>query len=145
MGFNLHLSKDLIEKYGIKRFGVRKGDIVRVVKGDSDKDEKLNIVGKEAKVIKVLKRERKVIVENINIAKADGKMKPRKLDPSSLTIVKIALEDAKRKQKLVELAAKRNKKVEEEIEEENKTDSSKEAPGQEGSKELENEEDEEDE
>ncbi len=145
MEFNLHLSKDLIEKYGIKRFGVRKGDIVRVVKGDSEKDEKLNIVGKEAKVIKVLKKEGKVIVENINIAKADGKMKPRKLDPSSLMIVKMDLEDAKRKQKLVELAAKRNKKVEEEVEEENKTDSSKEAPEQEGSKELENEEEEEDE
>lgn len=116
MELNLHLSNDLVEKYGIRKFGVRKGDIVRIVKGDSDKDEKLNIVGKEAKVVKVLRKERKIVVENVNVAKADGKMKPRKLDPSSLIIVKIELEDAKRKEKLSQLASLRNKVVEEEPE-----------------------------
>jgi large subunit ribosomal protein L24 len=116
MELNLHLSNDLSEKYGIKKFGVRKGDIVRIVKGDSNKDEKLNIVGKEAKVVKVLRKEGKIVVENINVAKADGKMKPKKLDPSSLILVKIELEDAKRKQKLSQLASLRNKVVEEEPE-----------------------------
>jgi len=116
MELNLHLSNDLSEKYGIKKFGVRKGDIVRIVKGDSNKDEKLNIVGKEAKVVKVLRKEGKIVVENINVAKADGKMKPKKLDPSSLVLVKIELEDAKRKQKLSQLASLRNKVVEEEPE-----------------------------
>ncbi|MGC8546647.1 MAG: 50S ribosomal protein L24 [Thermoplasmata archaeon] len=116
MELNLHLSNDLIEKYGIRKFGVRKGDIVRIVKGDSDKDEKLNIVGKEAKVVKVLRKERKIVVENVNVAKADGKMKPRKLDPSSLIIVKIELEDVKRKEKLSQLASLRNKVIEEEPE-----------------------------
>jgi len=78
----VHLSKDLVSRYGIKRFPVRKGDMVKIVKGDKEKDEKINIFGKEGKVIKVLKDEGKVVVENINISKADGKMKPRKLDPS---------------------------------------------------------------
>ena len=46
---NVHLSKDLISKYGIKNFPVRKGDMVRIVRGDAEKDEKLNIVGKEVR------------------------------------------------------------------------------------------------
>lgn len=117
MELNLHLSNDLSEKYGIKKFGVRKGDLVKIIKGDSHKDEKLNIVGKEAKVVKVLRKNNKIIVENVNIAKADGKMKPRKLDPSSLIITKLDLDDKKRKEKLAELAAKRDKIIEEEPEE----------------------------
>ncbi|MEM0134826.1 MAG: 50S ribosomal protein L24 [Thermoplasmatales archaeon] len=113
---NVHLSRDLISKYGIKNFPVRKGDMVRIVRGDAEKDEKLNIVGKEGKVIKILTGESKVVVENINIAKADGKMKPRKLDPSALVLTKLILEDKKRKERLTKLASFRNKTVEEEPE-----------------------------
>lgn len=113
---NVHLSKDLISKYGIRNFPVRKGDMVRIVRGDAEKDEKLNIVGKEGKVIKIMTGEGKVVVENINIAKADGKMKPRKLDPSALVLTKIVLEDKKRKERLTKLASFRNKVVEEEPE-----------------------------
>ncbi len=143
MELNLHLSRDLSEKYGIRKFGVRKGDMVRIVKGDSNKDEKLNIVGKEAKVVKVLRKEGKVIVENINVAKADGKMKPRKLDPSSLILVKIEMEDPKRKQKLSELASLRNKVVEEEPE--RKSDEKEDNKEETGDKEEEVEEEEENE
>lgn len=110
----VHLSKDLVSRYGIKRFPVRKGDMVRIIKGDSEKDEKLNIRGKEGKVVKVLKDENKVIVENVNISKADGKMKPKKLDPSALVITKVILEDKRRKERLARLASMRNKVVEEE-------------------------------
>ncbi len=113
---NVHLSKDLISKYGIKNFPVRKGDMVRIVRGDAEKDEKLNIVGKEGKVIKIMTDKGKVVVENINIAKSDGKMKPRKLDPSALVLTKIVLEDKKRKERLTKLASLRNKVVEEEPE-----------------------------
>ena len=113
---NVHLSKDLISKYGIKNFTVRKGDMVRIVRGDAEKDEKLNIVGKEGKVIKIMTDKGKVVVENINIAKSDGKMKPRKLDPSALVLTKIVLEDKKRKERLTKLASLRNKVVEEEPE-----------------------------
>ena len=113
---NVHLSKDLISKYGIKNFPVRKGDMVRIVRGDAEKEEKLNIVGKEGKVIKIMTDKRKVVVENINIAKSDGKMKPRKLDPSALVLTKIVLEDKKRKERLTKLASLRNKVVEEEPE-----------------------------
>ena len=113
---NVHLSKDLISKYGIKNFPVRKGDMVRIVRGDAEKDEKLNIVGKEGKVIKIMTDKGKVVVENINIAKSDGKMKPRKLDRSALVLTKIVLEDKKRKERLTKLASLRNKVVEEEPE-----------------------------
>jgi large subunit ribosomal protein L24 len=112
----VHLSKDLISKYGIRRFPVRKGDMVRIVRGDAEKDDKLNVVGKEGKVIKVLKDDGKIVIENINIAKADGKMKPKKLDPSAVMLTKLSLEDKKRKERLVKLASLRNKVVEEEPE-----------------------------
>ncbi|MEM0135126.1 MAG: 50S ribosomal protein L24 [Thermoplasmatales archaeon] len=118
----IHLSKDLTSRYGIKRFPVRKGDLVRIVKGDGDKDEKLNVMGKEGKVIKVLKNEKKVVVENINISKADGKMKPRKIDPSALVITKVDLEDKRRKDRLARLASIRNKTVEEEPESSNRSE-----------------------
>lgn len=113
----LHLSKDLISKYGIRKFPARKGDVVRIVRGDAEKDDKLNTVGKEGKIIKIVTREGKIVIENINIAKADGKMKPRKLDPSAIVLTKLLLEDKKRKEKLTELASLRNKVVEEEPEE----------------------------
>ncbi len=113
---NVHLSKDLISKYGIKNFPVRKGDIARIVRGDAEKDEKLNIVGKEGKVIKIITDEGKVVIENVNIAKSDGKMKPRKLDPNAIVLTKIILEDKKRKERLTRLASLRNKIVEDEPE-----------------------------
>ena len=113
---SVHLSKDLISKYGVKNFPIRKGDIVRIVRGDAEKDEKLNIVGKEGKVIKILTDKGKVIIENINISKADGKMKPRKLDPSAIVLTKLILEDKKRKERLTKLALLRNITVQEEPE-----------------------------
>ncbi len=113
---SVHLSKDLISKYGVKNFPIRKGDIVRIVRGDAEKDEKLNIVGKEGKVIKILTDKGKVIIENINISKADGKMKPRKLDPSAVVLTKLMLEDKKRKERLTKLALLRNITVQEEPE-----------------------------
>lgn len=113
---NVHLSKDLISKYGIKSFPIRKGDMVRIVRGDAEKDEKLNIVGKEGKVIKIFTDEGKVVVENINIAKSDGKMKPRKMAPNAIMLTKLILEDKKRKERLTKLASLRNKVIEEEPE-----------------------------
>ena len=115
-GISIHLSKELVSKYGIRNFPLRKGDLVRIVRGDAEKDEKLNIVGKEGKVIKIMTDEGKIIIENINIAKADGKMKPRKLDPSALILTKLLLEDKKRKERLTKLASFRNKVVEDEPE-----------------------------
>jgi large subunit ribosomal protein L24 len=112
----VHLSRDLISKYGIRNFPIRKGDLVRVVRGDAEKDEKLNIVGKEGKVIKIITGKGKIVIENINIAKADGKMKPRKIDPSALMLTKLVLEDKKRKERLTKLASFRNKVVEDEPE-----------------------------
>ncbi len=146
---SVHLSKDLISKYGIKNFPVRKGDLVRIVRGDAEKDEKLNIVGKEGKVIKIVTDEGKVIIENINIAKADGKMKPRKLDPSAVVLTKLILEDKKRKERLTRLASLRNKVVEDEPEPEpkepEKTEEKGEEPEAPAEKETEEEEKEEEE
>ncbi len=125
---SVHLSRDLIAKYGVRNFPVRKGDLVRIVRGDAEKDEKLNIVGKEGKVIKIMTGERKVVVENINVAKADGKMKPRKLDPSALVLTKLVLEDKRRKDRLTRLALYRNKLVEDEPEPEAEKEKKEEVP-----------------
>jgi len=120
---NVHLSKELYEKYGIKKFPVRKGDVVRIVRGDSKKDDKNNVKGKEGKILQVLREEGKLIIENINISKADGKMKPRKIDASNTILVKLNLDDKLRKEKILQLARSKNKEVEdldeESIEEEN--------------------------
>lgn len=126
----VHLSRDLVSKYGIRNFPVRKGDLVRIVRGDAEKDEKLNIVGKEGKVIKIVTGDGKIVIENINIAKADGKMKPRKIDPSALILTKLILEDKKRKERLTKLASFRNKVVleEPEPEEPEKEEEKKEEP-----------------
>ena len=140
---SVHLSKDLISKYGIKNFPVRKGDLVRIVRGDAEKDEKLNIVGKEGKVIKIITDEGKVIIENINIAKADGKMKPRKLDPSAIVVTKLILEDKKRKERLTKLASFRNKVVEDEPEPEPKEPEKVEEKGEESETPAEKEKEEE--
>ena len=110
---NVHLSKELYEKYGIKKFPVRKGDVVRIVRGDAGKDDKNNVKGKEGKVLQVLRSEGKLIIENVNISKADGKMKPRKIDASNTIIVKFDLDDKIRKDKLAQLAKLKNKVVEE--------------------------------
>lgn len=131
----VHLSKDLISKYGIRKFPIRKGDMVRIVRGDAEKEEKLNIVGKEAKVIKVLRDNGKVIVENINLAKADGKMKPRKVDPSALVLTKIVIEDKFRRARLTSLASLRNKTVEAEPEPQPAEEEKKEETAEEGSSE----------
>ncbi len=129
----VHLSRDLVSKYGIRNFPIRKGDLVRIVRGDAEKDEKLNIVGKEGKVIKIVTGKGKIVIENINIAKSDGKMKPRKIDPSALILTKLILEDKKRKERLTKLASFRNKVVQEEPEPEKpeKEEEKKEEPEQE--------------
>ncbi|MEM0074228.1 MAG: 60S ribosomal protein L26, partial [Thermoplasmatales archaeon] len=62
------------------------------------------------------------VVENVNISKADGKMKPRKIDPSALIITKVDLEDKRRKERLARLASIRNKTVEEEPESSNRSE-----------------------
>jgi large subunit ribosomal protein L24 len=77
-----HLSKDLRKKYGRRSIRVRKGDKVRVCRGQFRK--------REGKVMRVDMKRLKVFVENIDIAKKDGTKAFYPIDPSNLIILETA-------------------------------------------------------
>ena len=82
------LSRELRERYNRRSFPVRKGDTVRVLRGD-DK-------GAEGKVRSVdLKRER-ITIEGVVIARADMSEVPRPVHPSNVMITKLDLKDERR-------------------------------------------------
>ncbi len=82
------LSRELREKYNRRSFPVRKGDTVRILRGDDR--------GAEGKVRSVdLKRER-ITVEGVVIARADLSEVPRPIHPSNVMITKLDLKDERR-------------------------------------------------
>ncbi|MHC1636455.1 MAG: 50S ribosomal protein L24 [Candidatus Methanospirareceae archaeon] len=86
------LSKELREKYGRRSFPIRKGDTVKIMRGDDR--------GKEGKVMSVdLKRER-ITVEGVVVAKADLSEVPRPIHPSNVMITKLDLRDKEREEAL---------------------------------------------
>ncbi|MGP6207292.1 50S ribosomal protein L24 [Cuniculiplasma sp. SKW3] len=106
------LSGDLRKKLGIRQFPVMKGDLVEVVKG--------NRKGEGGKVSIVDHRHGMIVIEGINIAKADGKEKEYKISPEKVVIKKLDLSDEKREARLKELAAAKNVSLSEEVIEESK-------------------------
>jgi len=87
-----NLSPELREKYGRRSFPVRKGDIVRVMRG--------SMRGHEGKVLEVDYERLKIVVEGVTVRKADGKEVPKPIDPSNVQIVKLDLSDPRRAEKL---------------------------------------------
>ncbi len=87
-----HLSRELRQKHGKRSFAVRKGDQVKVVRGQ--------FKGKSGTVRDVLLRQGKVLVEGIEVTKADGSRKPSPLHPSNIVITALQMEDLRRKKKL---------------------------------------------
>ncbi len=87
-----HLSPELRKKYGFRNLQLKKGDKVRVMKGQYSK--------KEAKIDRIdLKRER-IYLTGVEIVKKDGTKLPLKFIASNLMIIELNLTDKKRKQKL---------------------------------------------
>ena len=67
-----HLSPELRAKYDIRALPVRKGDVVKIMRGDGVKtgrDEKKVIKGKEGRVTDVFRRDLKIAVEGVNFKK----------------------------------------------------------------------------
>jgi large subunit ribosomal protein L24 len=87
-----HLDEPLLLKYNTRSVTLRKGDTVRVMRGE--------YAGTSGKVVEVNTRTRKVTVDGVTVTKADASQKPRPLDPSNLLITKLNLEDPKRRDKL---------------------------------------------
>ena len=87
-----HLSKELRKKHGKRSFGLKKGDRVKIARGQFKK--------KEGKVESIdLKRER-VYISGIEISKKDGTKATFPIHPSNLIITELSLDD-KMRQKIL--------------------------------------------
>lgn len=87
-----HLDKPLREKYGKRSLRVRKGDKVKILRG--------NHKGKEGAVERIDAKRTLVYVTKVEHAKTDGTKAAVALHPSSLLITEPVLEDKKRKARL---------------------------------------------
>ncbi len=105
-----HLSDDLFGKYGIRSLTVRKGDVVKVMRG--------KFKGHEGKVVEVNLKNMRVAVEGVTVRKVDNTAVQYWIHPSNLMLVKLDLSDPKRKEKLYRLAEEKRGVSIEELEEE---------------------------
>ncbi len=103
------LSRELREKYGVRTLPVRKGDKVRIMRGD--------FKGHEDKVVEVDLKRLALLIDGVTIEKADGTRVFRPIHPSNVMIIELNLEDDWRK-KIIERRAKRALEAPAEAEEE---------------------------
>ena len=89
---SVNLSKSLREKYGKRNFPIKKGDSVKIMRGEFKK--------KTGKIDSVNLKKLRVMVEGIFRTKKDGVKVSVYFNPSSLQIKELNLEDAKRKKAL---------------------------------------------
>ena len=85
-----HLSKELITTYKKRNIPVRKGDTVKVMRGQ--------FKGKTGKIIQVFPKITKIHVENVENTKNDGGKAFYPLNPSNVLITELVLTDPKRKE-----------------------------------------------
>ncbi len=104
-----HLSDDLFGRYGIRSLTVRKGDVVRVMRG--------KFKGHEGKVVEVNLKNMRVAVEGVTVRKVDNTAVQYWIHPSNLMLIKLDLSDPKRKEKLFRLAEEKRGVKPEELEE----------------------------
>jgi large subunit ribosomal protein L24 len=83
------LSKDLRAEYGVRGSSLRKGDTIRIAKGDYK--------GHEGKVSTIDLSSMKITVEGVQMSKMDGTKKSVSISPSQVTITKLDLSDKLRK------------------------------------------------
>ncbi len=84
------MSKELKEKYGYRSFGLRRGDTVKIMRG--------KFKGKTGVVERV--RDDKIYIDGIKVEKQEGKMVEVPIHASNVEIIKLTLDDKKRKAKL---------------------------------------------
>lgn len=87
------LSDKLREEYHRRSLSVRKGDTVRVMRGD--------FKGHEGKVEKVNLKKGRILIEGVTVSKADGTERFHPIHPSNVMIIKAQMKDEERK-KIVE-------------------------------------------
>ncbi len=96
-----HLSPELRKKYTLRSISLRKGDKVKVLRGQYKK--------KTGKVNKILLKNQKVYIEGIEITKKDGNKVFIPLHPSNLMITELELTDKYRKERLEKKNTKEKK------------------------------------
>ena len=89
---HVHLSPELRVKYGKRNLQIKKGDKIKVLRGQFKK--------RDGKVEKVNLNAEKIFVTGIEVIKKDGTKILFPLTPSNLMITDLELGDKKRKQKL---------------------------------------------
>ncbi len=87
-----HLSKQLREKYKKRSIVIRKGDSIKVLRGQ--------FKGKTGKIERVDIKKCKVYITGIEVAKKDGTKALYPIHPSNLIINELNLDDKKRKKSL---------------------------------------------
>ncbi|MEM0139344.1 MAG: 50S ribosomal protein L24 [Ferroplasma sp.] len=97
---NVTINHDLKKKYGIRRFPISRGDIVKIVSGSRK--------GEGGKVIAVNHKTKKISIEGITIAKSDGKQVAYFVDHSNLVITKLDLSVEGRYNKIKNITVRRN-------------------------------------
>ncbi len=87
-----NLSKDLRKKHEMRNIPLRKGDLVKIMRG--------KFKGKQGKVIEVKTKLEKIFIEKIQVKKRDGSSVNVPLKASNLQIIELDTEDRKRMKKI---------------------------------------------
>jgi large subunit ribosomal protein L24 len=88
------LNPSLAKKYNRRSFQIKKGDTVKILRGD--------FKGNEGKVANVDLKAEAIHVDGVTVHKADGSEVPRPIHPSNVIITKLELKDKLRTRKLKE-------------------------------------------
>ncbi|MBT3298589.1 50S ribosomal protein L24 [archaeon] len=90
---HVHLSKELRDKYGKRNVQLRKGDKIKILRGQ--------FKSKEVTVEKIDLKRQIVTLTGLEFVKKDGSKVNRPFKPSNLMIINLELSDKKRKAKLL--------------------------------------------
>lgn len=83
-----HLSKELRQKYSRRSFPIRKGDNVKIMKGENK--------GKTGKISIIDMKNLRVAIEGLQLTKKEGSKVNIWIRPSNLMILELTLDDKKR-------------------------------------------------
>ncbi|MBU1136442.1 MAG: 50S ribosomal protein L24 [Nanoarchaeota archaeon] len=100
-----NLDKELRKKYSKKSFPVKKGDLVKIMRG--------KFKGKTGKINKVNLRKLKISIEGMQTQKKDGTKINVYFDPSNVQIKELDLKDSRRERKLKSTSQNKTEKIKE--------------------------------
>lgn len=101
--FNVHLNKELREKYGFRSIPVRKGDTVLILRG--------KYAGLQKKVSSLSLKKRKIQIENVKTTKTDGTEIFHYIEPSNVLLMGLGKIDTGR-QKIIDRKTKSKSETE---------------------------------